>query len=241
MIGCDVKASNEFVGKVKDFYFDDHAWNVCYVVVDVGTWLKGRKVLVSPGEVSSIPNGQDTSLRLRLSADDVRKCPGIESDLPVSLQKERIDLKSYPIMAPPWPLLGVPVRPVFPVRGGEGEETCGGRKGDPFLRSVREVINYRLLSSDEKRFGHVSDFIVNTDGWIIRYLVVDTRYWLPGKQVLIAPLWLGRIDWTNALVYVRLPFEDVKNSPSFDPDSPMSDEYEKGLLEHYRHALGRTK
>jgi hypothetical protein len=198
-------------------------------------------VLVSPAKVASIPQGTDARLGLGISAEDLRKCPGIEFDMPVSLQKRAIDMKHCPIMAPTWPLIGMPVRLPFPVHTPGEEPGRDESKGDPFLRSAREIFNYRLESSDGRRFGHVSDFLVDTSGWIIRYMVVDTRYWLPGKLVLIAPIWIGRIDWPNALVYVRLPFEDIKNSPSFDPHSPLSDDYEKGLLEHYRHALERSK
>ena len=36
------------IGHVKDFYFDDQISVVRYVVADTGSWLAGRKVLISP-------------------------------------------------------------------------------------------------------------------------------------------------------------------------------------------------
>ncbi|NUO09873.1 MAG: hypothetical protein HUU08_14545 [Candidatus Brocadia sp.] len=41
--------------------------------------------------------------------------------------------------------------------------------------------------------GHVSDFPVDDNTWIVRYIVVDTGGWLPGKKILIAPLWIDKV------------------------------------------------
>ena len=43
--------------------------------------------------------------------------------------------------------------------------------------------------------GKVHSFLFDDDNWTIRYLVVDTGRWLPGRKVLIAPTALGRPDW----------------------------------------------
>ncbi|MBK9166200.1 MAG: PRC-barrel domain-containing protein [Bryobacterales bacterium] len=110
----------------------------------------------------------------------------------------------------------------------EGVET----HGDPHLRSVREVSGYRIRAADGE-IGRVADFIVDTDGWAIRYLVVDTRNWLPGRKVLVAPRWVQSIDWGDRLVHVRLHREDIKNSPEFDPNEPVNREYEARLYDYY--------
>ena len=36
------------IGKVKEFYFDDQHWAIRYLVADTGSWLMGRRVLISP-------------------------------------------------------------------------------------------------------------------------------------------------------------------------------------------------
>lgn len=36
------------IGKVKEFYFDDHFWTIRYLVADTGNWLTGRQLLISP-------------------------------------------------------------------------------------------------------------------------------------------------------------------------------------------------
>jgi hypothetical protein len=45
---CAIGASDGPIGQVKDFCFDDDAWVIRYLVVDTGSWLSGRKVLISP-------------------------------------------------------------------------------------------------------------------------------------------------------------------------------------------------
>jgi hypothetical protein len=46
--GIKLGASDGDIGHVKDFYFDDRNWAVRYLIADTGTWLSGRKVLLSP-------------------------------------------------------------------------------------------------------------------------------------------------------------------------------------------------
>ena len=46
--GYAIRATDGVIGKVDDFYFDDENWAIRYLVVDTGSWLSGRKVLISP-------------------------------------------------------------------------------------------------------------------------------------------------------------------------------------------------
>src|SRR5687767_2340606 len=46
--GYVIRAIDGTIGKVDDFYFDDEDWGIRYLVVDTGSWLSGRKVLISP-------------------------------------------------------------------------------------------------------------------------------------------------------------------------------------------------
>jgi len=46
--GYAIGATDGTIGHVKDFHFDDEAWVIHNLVVDTGTWLSSRKVLISP-------------------------------------------------------------------------------------------------------------------------------------------------------------------------------------------------
>jgi hypothetical protein len=46
--GYAILAIDGTIGTVSDFLFDDDSWLVRWLVVDTGTWLSGRKVLLPP-------------------------------------------------------------------------------------------------------------------------------------------------------------------------------------------------
>ena len=43
--------------------------------------------------------------------------------------------------------------------------------------------------------------------WAIRYIIVDTRNWWPGKKVLVSPEWIERVDWSDSKVHVGVTRE----------------------------------
>jgi len=106
-------------------------------------------------------------------------------------------------------------------------------KGNNNLRSTREVLGYHIQATDTD-IGHVEDFIVDQDTWIIRYLVIDTSNWLPAsKKVLITPSWVDQVEWDKRKVPVDLTSDQIRNSPPFDPTLPVNQEYEVALYDFY--------
>lgn len=43
-----IRAADGKIGALEDFYFDDKEWVIRYLVVDTGSWLSNRRVLISP-------------------------------------------------------------------------------------------------------------------------------------------------------------------------------------------------
>lgn len=39
---CAILADDGVIGHVKDFYSDEVAWSICYLVVDAAAWLSSR-------------------------------------------------------------------------------------------------------------------------------------------------------------------------------------------------------
>lgn len=64
------------------------------------------------------------------------------------------------------------------------------------LRRVKDLMGYRIEATDDE-IGSVQDFYFDDETWTIRYLVVDTGGWLPGRSVLIAPEALDRPGWDS--------------------------------------------
>ena len=44
---ASVIATDGEIGKVRNFLFDDQSWTIRYLIVDVGSWLTRRDVVIS--------------------------------------------------------------------------------------------------------------------------------------------------------------------------------------------------
>ena len=100
------------------------------------------------------------------------------------------------------------------------------------LRSMKDLENYAIGATDGK-IGQVKDFFFDDEGWVIRYLVVDTGSWLSGRQVLISPISVHRPNWAERSLPVAITKEQVKNSPDIDADQPVTRQHETQYLAYY--------
>ena len=81
-------ATDGMIGHVKDFYFDDKGLGVIrYLVVDAGTWLSSRKVLISPIALGK-PNWAEKAIPVSISKQQIKDSPDIGTEKPVSRQHE---------------------------------------------------------------------------------------------------------------------------------------------------------
>jgi sporulation protein YlmC with PRC-barrel domain len=252
LTGYNIEATDGEIGSVQDFYFDDETWTIRYLVADTGWWLPGRSVLISP-EALDRPAWDSRRLPVTLTKAQVEHSPGVETDKPVSRQKER-ELRTYYR----WPLYWTAQGAFMPAAAGTQAEAVAALQagaqaekgnpqsiaeaaGDPHLRSVNEVIGYDIQAR-EGEIGHVEDFIVDDETWIIRYTVVDSGNWLPSKNVLIAPQWIQAVDWAGHQLRVGLTRETIADCPEYTPAVPISPEYELRLLAYYgKAAAGSTR
>ncbi len=100
------------------------------------------------------------------------------------------------------------------------------------MRSVNELQGYTVLATDGQ-IGKVDEFYFDDKEWIIRYLVVDTGGWFPGRSVLISPQALGQPNVKTRMLPLKLTRDQVENSPEVDTDKPVSGQYEVELHQHY--------
>ena len=105
-------------------------------------------------------------------------------------------------------------------------------KDDPALRSANEVVGYHIQASDGQ-IGHVEDILVEDEDWSIHYLVADTKNWWPGRKVLISPLTVREIDWSDRQVRLGTDRQKVKDSPAYDPSTTVDSIYENSFRKHY--------
>jgi sporulation protein YlmC with PRC-barrel domain len=100
------------------------------------------------------------------------------------------------------------------------------------LRSLKQMYGDKLGASDGD-IGQVKDFYFDDQNWGIRYLVADTGVWLPGRQVLISPHSLGRLDQAGKTLRVNLTRKQIENSPSIESHKPVSRQYEEEYYRYY--------
>jgi hypothetical protein len=232
LAGYAIEANDGAIGSVDDIFFDDSRWKARWFVVDTGAWLSGRRVLLSPVWVRAVDIARERLL-VGLTREEVRRSPDVDADKPISRQIEERLYEHYR-QIPYWYVpMGDASMPV-PLREAAGSKPGMEERlsGDPSLRSLDEVRSYAIRGSDGD-IGHVHDFLVDDQGWPIRYAVVATRNWWPGKKVLIAPAWISEISWTEREVKLRLTREAIRNSPEYDPTATVDRAYEERLHRHY--------
>jgi len=253
-----IAATDGEIGHVKDFYFEDDHWVVRYLVVESGSWLSSRKVLISPICVDQ-PRWFERTLPVSITQAQVKSSPVIDTDQPVSRQNEEQLLGYYghPAYWGGAGLWGESLYPYALVPGyvglGMGLDRADGaerdrdmeahlrnerarhRNDDPHLRSCNAVQGYRIHATDGE-IGHVAGYLADDETWAIRYLVIDTSNWWLGHKVLVAPRWIKGVHWSDQSVSVDLSREAIKQAPSYDAELGWGREQEQGLYGHH----GRT-
>ena len=225
--GYEIRAADGDIGSVRDVLFEDTTSMVRYLVVETGSWLFGRRVLLAPAAVGGVDHAAG-AITTGLTTAQVRDSPSIDTDQPVSRQKEQTLHTHYgwtPYwqgttaygLAPYWGGLALAAPP--PPAGGSPVEQevaeMQRQQGDPHLRSAREVIGYYVAASDGD-IGHVEDLLIEDADWMIRQLVIDTRNWLPGKKVLVAPDRLRSVSWADRHIMLDMSRREVETSPEYD-------------------------
>lgn len=237
--GNTIAAVDGALGSIDDIYFDDATWGVRYLVVDTGSWLDRSQVLISPHSIRHSDPGAN-AVSVDLSRDQVKNSPSIDTQKPVSRQHEIDYLNyygypSYWVGQDDWGMGGSPVLGLVMTGesvGGVAPQPARKADDDPgktHLRSANVVTGYDIHASDGQ-MGQVSGFMFDDESWIIRYLAVDTRKWLPGgKTVLLATAWIKSIDWETSAIITDLSREAIDNSPAYEPGVPVSREFEASL------------
>jgi len=221
------------IGKVKEFYFDDHHWTIRYLVADTGNWLTGRQVLISPYALIAVIK-EEEHITIDLTKKQIENSPPLDADKPVSRQFEDAYYGYYG-----WPdywgdtyMWGS--YPYIERDGKKWKESAQAEKAswDPHLRSTYDVSGHHIQATDGE-IGHVDDFVIDDETWAIRYLIIDTQNWWPGKKVLVSPQWIERVSWKESKVFVGLSRETIKQSPEYTEEALLTRDYETRLHQHY--------
>jgi uncharacterized protein YrrD len=232
--GYAITARDGQLGTVSDFLFDDASWSVRWLVVKTGGWLSGRKVLLPPITLGLV-HQKGEEFTVQLTKSQIEKSPDIDTERPVSRQFEA-SIYDYYGWNPYW--TGGPFMGGYPSMDGAAPESHSEVKkrpqenDDPHLRSAKAVTGYHIHAADGE-IGHIEDFLVDDANWSIRYLLVDTKNWLPGKKVLISPRSVKRIDWGDRRVTLNVRREQVQSSPAYNASTVVDLAYEENFYKYY--------
>jgi uncharacterized protein YrrD len=243
-----IRATDGDIGCIKDFYFDDSAWVIRYLIVDTHGWIHNRKVLISPLSMGR-PDWGGKILPVKITKEQVRDSPDIHTDKSVSRQHEMRYLGYYGYSYY-WGRAGLWGESAYPhamlnegddarsddLDGGWGEQALSGsgrhKHDDAPLRSCKEVIGYHLHAADGD-IGHVYDLLIDERTWVIRYIVVNTSNWFGGHQVLIVPHQIGDVSSTQRIVSADLTRQRVKDAPPYDAGEAFCLQEEESIWRHY--------
>ena len=200
----EIGATDGAIGHINDFYFDDHSWVIRYFVVETGSWLSSRKVLISPILIHH-PDWAKKLLPISITKQQVKDSPEIDIQKPVSRQHEFQYLRYYSYSYY-WGGVGLwssgmnpyamsPGHMVAPTNHIEpktfsneivARERALYQGEDSNLRSCEAMVGYSIHAIDGE-VGHVAGLLANEETSAIRYIVIDTSDWWISHQVLIAP------------------------------------------------------
>jgi len=238
--GYAIHATDGVIGHVDDFYFDDEAWAIRYLVVETGTWLPRRQVLISPLSIGH-PDWSAQLLPVSLTKAQVRDSPDIDTRMPVSRQHEATYHRyfGYPLYWGGAGLWGMGAYPGSLTTEDAIEAEMKARRSatihspaDYHLQSCKDLVFHRIAASNGN-IGRVQDMLVDDHTWAIRYLIVNTSNWWGEHQVLIAPQWIESVSWADKRVSVSLTREAVKKAPAYDPATQLDRQQEQAMYEHY--------
>jgi hypothetical protein len=192
LIGASMIAIDGELGRICNFLFDDQSWKIRYLVVDVGHWLTRREVVISVSAIDQ-PDWKTKTLRARLTKEQLRHGPDVDSKKPVSRQQE-IAMREYfgwpaywdTIVDKVFPPSLIPAGREFPVHTEE----------DNHLRSWEDVIGYEVWASDGV-VGCLESFVVDDAVWHIGYLDVKTGEGLQSRSALVPTSWVKSISWAD--------------------------------------------
>lgn len=241
IVGSAVDANDERLGKVRDLYFLPADWTVRFVLLETDHWFSGRTVCV-PTEVFDQVVWTERNAQVAVDREQIERV----SQHDVGKAEDDIDLARSGSWSSYWSA-DDPTGGTNDIGGGASadasspsaqrtheQSTSGTRLASPAsvhpltsvdqpasqreLRLLKTLWNFHVETIDGS-VGHIDDFLIDDQSWEIRYIVVETRNWMPGRRVLVGREAAESISWPQQRIRLRQTSQAVRESPSYEPES----------------------
>lgn len=81
VIGYDIQATDDSVGHVEDFLFDDEDWSIPLMLIDTRNWWPGKHVLLSPKTIIDL-SWEEKSVMVNVSRSEIETSAEYDEDNP---------------------------------------------------------------------------------------------------------------------------------------------------------------
>ncbi|HEV2325691.1 MAG TPA: PRC-barrel domain-containing protein [Terracidiphilus sp.] len=195
LLESPIAAADGETGRVRDFLFDDQSWQVRYVVVDLGNWLRRRDVVV-PVSALDHPDWKGKRCRTCLTVAALRNCPDVDTRKPVSRQQE-LAMREYfgPIASWADARFALTTIPAFVQYSPEEGE-------DSHLRSSCRLMGHLVWATDGN-LGRLRGFLMDEGSWHVSELEVGATDWQDLRIKLVPTKWVDRVSWAECRVYLH--------------------------------------
>ena len=212
---CEIVGSDETFGNVVDLYFDEYGWRTCYFVVEIGSLLSRKRVLVPLSYVESIDwRAKRISVRMTKQSLLDAGSEDLDRDVASQLKKRGAGYVAWP---PPMPR---PEGSTSQVPLGEADHSGTDDEGKPLLRSAKETTGYAVEATDGP-CGHIDDLLIDDTTWNVELLLVNPNNLLPGTLRSVPVSWVEEFDWLSHSVRLNVNKEHVRDRPAYETNSTI--------------------
>ena len=165
-------------------------WSIRYLVAGTGTWIKSRPVVIPAIALGRIDR-DDGPVPVEMTIEEVRDSPGTKSAQTVS-GRYRLALQQCQFLPHYWTPETVPDgAAIFPLALGKVRVDEAKSAN---LRSVREVIGYRVLGLDGE-IGDIGDFVLDDATWVVRHILIRPQFRRFFRIAQLSPNCVEGLSW----------------------------------------------
>ncbi|QRR00830.1 PRC-barrel domain-containing protein [Dyadobacter sandarakinus] len=196
------------IGKICDVYVDGATWHICYWIVDTGTLLDQRKVMIAAHSVLGI-ECRNKTFETSLSRNQIKDSPVIDTNKAESNQQEIISdhFRNY------W---------FLPIKHGVLLDKEANRGiSNINLRSLEVLLSCKIYGTDSY-LGRVIDYILDTKYWKIDYLIIEIGGLFRSQKVLIPIKLINTINWTVLVININMAKKEFGQLQCYDPQGRVN-------------------